>query len=270
MAVLLKDAEPAVKVSVVDALARLGSRNAVEPLVAAANDPDLYSAPAKALGTLGDRRGTMAVVHVLVDARNATTRSRQVLGKLQDVRGRPIDVGGCRGGPGQPRGHHVRDERRHGPGGDRRSPGDVPAGRVAALPGRADPDERGRVAVCIRDPAAVAPLIAAPNADDSTAGAAALALGEIGDPAAIEPLAALLFGRGEHGGLAFFGADALAKIRSPRAIRVLVEGTIAVKKYGQHTFRAGQMIEKLLDVHFFNPDELVRWWAEHRHEFDGE
>src|SRR5689334_17319647 len=50
----------------------------------------------------------------------------------------------------------------------------------------------------IRDPQAVAPLTAALNADDSTAGAAAHALGEIGDPAAIDPLARLLFGRREQ------------------------------------------------------------------------
>lgn len=121
-------------------------------------------------------------------------------------------------------------------------------------------DERTRMNAAeslgrIRDPSAVAPLIAALNADDSTAGAAARALGEIGDPAAIDPMAALLFGRGERGGSALLAADALAKIRSPRAVRALVEGTISAGKHGDHTVRARRALDRLLDTHFDSDQE---------------
>jgi HEAT repeat protein len=272
LAELLKDPEKNVKINAAESLGRLRNGNATEALAAAVDDADIRVFAVQALGSIGNSRGTMAVIRVLrlpADAEKATARAlaAQALGKLVDVRAvKPLIV--ALKDPDE----NVRQWAAESLGliGDRRAVQPL----IEVLKEKSVANQRVRTSAArslgrIGDVTGVEPLVAA-LADKSTRHEAIRALGGLRDPAAIEPLTKLLLdetiGHQDQETCVW----AISQIRDPRAIKALVEGAIQTKDtYVKRLAR--RTLDKLLDTSFaFDAEQPAKWWAEHKAEYDTE
>jgi HEAT repeat protein len=122
----------------------------------------------------------------------------------------------------------------------------------------------------LRDPAAVQPLIALLSVGTSRGiQEAARALGELGDVSAVEPLVALLL-RSEDNAYAVDAAAAgLLKIRSRKVVQLLIEGNQTAATHGYATHIARRTVDKITgsDLAFAGPDVVAGWWKEHQAEW---
>jgi len=179
---------------VIQALAKIGDRRAVEPLIpllkARENWQIAYHA-AMALGALKDPRAVEPLIGLLADPQTgyARTGAAWALGEIGDAQAAlPLIAA-------------LKDK-------------EAPVRQAAAL-------ALGR----IKDPRAVESLLAAMKAggrylsDEKARQAAVQALGEIGDARAVAPLVTLLKDRKIRGAV----AEALGKLGDPRAVRPLIE-----------------------------------------------
>jgi HEAT repeat protein len=170
------------------ALGEIGDPRAVEPLIAALDDEQTGRAAMKALGQIGDPRAVEPLIVILTNEhQRPLSRGRDAAEALGEI-------------------------------GDPRAVGPLIAAAHDVSAWGASSDALGKIGA-----PAVEPLIAALKDGNTTAAiAAAMALGAIGDPSAVEPLIEVLTEAGNDGQSRRAAGVALSRIGDARAIEPII------------------------------------------------